>query len=649
MHNTLSHAQCGWSMVKDAFTLFWQKIGTCEVDRVSRGAHPGQSDEHAFTFGTASGAKILDHARRLNEAAGPDDAPDAGDHASHARAMIPVAPAPVDPGTARELIPYLRNAQQFTPPSRTRRAQRKLAARLRLLGERYEAWRLDASAWFAKRDLAPDLAEDIGSRRWLRGLGTMVGLGVAALACWPDLTPLEARPAMPESEAVASELRSQMILPLALGADSGRRMGPTQAVIPLKSAPERPQIQMLVTLAPGDSFAGMLRRAGVAGEDIDRAAALVGQAVAVGDIQPGTQMDLILGRRPAPGQPRPLDSLSFRARFDLELALTRPGVGESNPDGTPVVPSGPLALQRKVIRVDETPLRVRGQVGSSLYRSMRQAGVPASAVQEYLKALDAQIDMDREVRPGDEFDIIIAYRRAATGERQAGQLLYAGIDRGGLPRTQLMRWGSEGRFYEASGVGEQRRGLLAPVPGAITSNFGMRRHPILGYMRMHAGVDFQARYGTPIVAVSDGRVRSAGRAGGCGIAVMLDHGGGLSTRYCHMSRMAVAPGMNVRRGQVIGYVGSTGLSTGSHLHYEMYRGGRVINPASVQFVSRALLSGTELIDFRMQLNRLKQVEVGAALKDLEPQGGEVKEPVREIEKAGTPRIGARSGALNATL
>jgi len=596
---------------------------------------------------------MLDHARRLDEAAEPDgapgDVPDRGDDASQGRALVPVPPAPVDPETARDLLSYVRNSRKLAPPTRTRQAQRKLAARLRGLGEGYEAWRLDASAWFAKLDLAPDLAEEIGSRRWLRGLGTMVGLGVVALACWPDLTPLEARPAMPESEMVASELRSQMILPLALGADSGRRMGPTQAVIPLKSAPERPQIQMLVTLAPGDSFAGMLRRAGVAGEDIDRAAALVGQAVAVGDIQPGTQMDLILGRRPAPGQPRPLDSLSFRARFDLELALTRPGVGEINPDGTPVVPSGPLALQRNVIRVDETPLRVRGAVGSSLYRSMRQAGVPASAVQEYLKALDAQIDMDREVRSGDEFDIIIAYRRAATGERQAGQLLYAGVDRGGLPRTQLMRWGSEGRFYEASGVGEQRRGLLAPVPGAVTSNFGMRRHPILGYMRMHAGVDFQARYGTPIVAVSDGRVRSAGRAGGCGIAVMLDHGGGLSTRYCHMSRMAVAPGMNVRRGQVIGYVGSTGLSTGAHLHYEMYRGGRVINPATVQFVSRALLSGTELIDFRMQLNRLKQVEVGAALKDLEPQPSEVKEPVREIEKVGTPRIGARSGALNTTL
>ena len=579
---------------------------------------------------------MLDHARKLTDAGADEGTHEADAVPSQARALVPVN-APVDPETARELLPYLRNSRKLAPPTFAQQMRRRIAARLAAYGQGYEAWRLDASRWFDRLDLAPDLAEDIGSRRWLRGLGTMVGLGAVALAFWPDLTPLEARPAMPVGEEVDSEMRSQMILPLALGADSGRRMGPTQAVVPLKSAPERPQIQMVVTLAPGDSFASMLRRAGVAGEDIDRAAALVGQAVAVGDIQPGTQMDLELGRRTAPGQPRPLDSLSFRARFDLELALTRPGVGEVNPDGTPVIPSGPLALQRNVIRVDETPLRVRGMVGSSLYRSMRAAGVPASAVQEYLKALDAQIDMDREVRPSDEFDIILAYRRAATGERQAGQLLYAGVDRAGKSRTQLMRWGSEGRFYEASGVGEQRRGLLAPVPGAVTSNFGMRRHPILGYMRMHAGMDFKASYGTPIVAVSDGRVTAAGRAGGCGIAVRLEHGGGLSTRYCHMSRMAVNTGMQVRRGQVIGYVGSTGLSTGPHLHYEMYRGGRQVNPASVQFVSRALLSGTELIDFRRQLIKLKEIEVGAALKDLAPAPGEVREPVREIEKVDAAR------------
>ena len=576
---------------------------------------------------------MLDHARNL------DDLPVAeggADDPAQGRALVVAQsgaePGAIDPETASDLLPYLRNSKKMAPPSKAEKAKRRVLARVSGLGERYDEWKLAASRWLDGLDLAPDLAEDVGSRRWFRGLGTMVGLGALALAFWPDLTPLEARPAMPQDEEVRSELRSQMILPLALGADSGRRMGPTAQVIPLKSAPERPQIQLVVTLAPGDSFVSMLRRAGVSSGDVDRAAALVGQAVALGEITPGTQMDVLLGRRPAPGEPRPLDSLAFRARFDLELELTRPGVGETAEDGTPIIPNGLLALKRNIIRVDETPLRVRGVVGSSLYRSMRQAGVPASAVQEYLKALDAQVDMEREVRSSDEFDIILGYRRAATGERQAGKLLYAGVDRAGKPRTQLMRWGKDGRFYEASGVGEQRRGMLAPVPGPVTSNFGMRRHPILGYRRMHAGMDFKARYGTPIVAVSDARVSSAGRAGGCGIAVRLEHGSGLSTRYCHMSQMAVRPGQQVRRGQVIGYVGSSGLSTGPHLHYEMYRGGRVINPSSVAIVNRAELNGTELIDFRRQLLRLKEIEVGKALEELAPLPTEVKEPVREIEK-----------------
>ncbi len=503
-----------------------------------------------------------------------------------------------------------------------------MLSRVRNWGDRYDEWKLTAGSWFHRLDMAPDLAENIGSLRWFRGMTTMVGLGAVALMFWPDITPVSARAAIPQDPVVQNEFRSQAITPLALGADTGKRMGPTDAVIPLASAPERPRIEMISTLAPGDSFASMLRRAGVTSGDITRVSELVGQAISIGEIEAGTQMDILLGRRPPQSERRPLDALKFRARFDLELKIDRAGRDEL---GNPV---GALTLQRNVIRVDDTPLRLRGTVGSSLYRSMRAAGVPASAVQDYLKAIDAQVNMDRDVRSSDQFDIILSYRRAATGERQAGQLLYAGIERDGKPRTQLMRWGSEGRFYEASGVGEQRRGLARPVPGSVSSNFGLRRHPILGYRRMHSGMDFKASYGTPIVAVSDGRVISAGRAGGCGNAVKLQHGGNLQTRYCHMSRMAVSAGSSVRRGQVIGYVGSTGLSTGPHLHYEMYRGGRPINPSSVQFVTRAMLSGTELIDFKRQLITLKDVEPGAALEDLETMATEVEQPKREIEKIG---------------
>ena len=479
----------------------------------------------------------------------------------------------------------------------------------------------------ASLEVALDLGSDIGSRRWFRGLGTFVGLSAAALSFWPSFAPLEAAPPARINDAIRSEYRSQMILPLALGADSGRRMGATALVEPLAEAPERPRIELVATLAQGDDFDRMLRRAGLGRDDALQVVDMVGRAIPLSEIQQGTKVDIVLGRRSDPGAPRPLEELAFRARFDLELS-----VGRLDRDG-------PLTLVRKPIRVDETPLRIRGIVGDSLYRSARAAGAPASAVQAYLKTLGQQVNLDRDIRSTDTFDFILAHRRAATGERQAGQLLYAGIDRGEKPRVQLMRWGKDGQFYEASGVGEQRGGLMAPVPGRTTSRYGMRRHPILGYRRMHAGLDYKASYGTPIVAVTDGRVMSAGRAGGCGNAVKLRHGGGIDTRYCHMSRMAVRSGQSVRRGQVIGYVGSTGLSTGAHLHYEMYRGGRSVDPASVKYVTRAQLTGAELQRFRQTLETLRQVEAGAALADLAPTPNEVaaEAPLREIDKVEAPQ------------
>lgn len=499
--------------------------------------------------------------------------------------------------------------------------EKKILPRVRSWRESYDEWRLGIGHRLAEYDLAPDLAENIGSRKWFRGLGTMIGLGALAVAAWPDFAPLEARPSIEFDQTVRDEFRSQMITPLALGADSGRRSGATDQVIPLARAPERPQIDLVATLASGDSFRSTLRRAGLSSSDISQVASLVAGAMPLSEILPGTQLDITLGRRAEQGVPRPLTELSFRARFDLELEVQRTADG--------------LGLSRNAIRVDETPLRLRGRVGDSLYRSMRAAGAPASAVQAYLRALDNQISVDREVRASDEFDMIISYRRAATGERQAGQLMFAGLHRGDSSKARLMRWGSDGRFYEASGVGEQRRGLVAPVPGPISSRFGMRRHPILGYRRMHAGMDFRAAHGTPIVAVTDGRVTSAGRAGGCGIAVRLAHGNGMDTRYCHMSRMAVSRGQTVKRGQVIGYVGSTGLSTGPHLHYEVYRNGKAINPASVKFATRAQLSGRELEQFRETLRKLLTVEPGAALQDLKPLGSEEEQPRREIEKVQT--------------
>lgn len=501
--------------------------------------------------------------------------------------------------------------------------EKRVLTRFGSTADRYGQWRERVSLWFSEVDLVPDLAEDIGSARWFRGAGTMFGLAALSLVFWPDLSAVEAAPPMSIAQAERDEFRSQMIMPLALGGDTGRRMAPTSAVIPLASAPERPSVEVMATLAQGDSFVRMLQRAGVGAGEAANVAGMIASAMPLSEITPGTKVDIVLGRRTDSGQPRPLDSLAFRARFDLELALERR--------------NGALALVPRPIHVDATPLRIRGRIGPSLYRSARAAGAPATAVQAYLRTLAGQMDIESSLGANDEFDLVVSYKRAATGEVEAGELLYAGVIRGGKPRVQLMRWGKDGVFYEASGMGEQKSGLLAPVPGRVSSNYGMRRHPILGYKRMHAGMDFKAAYGTPIYAVTDGTVQFAGRHGGHGNFVKLSHGGGLGTGYAHMSRISVRSGQQVRRGQVIGYVGSTGLSTGPHLHYEMYRNGKTVNPASVQFVTRATLSGKELAAFRAQLSQLQQIQPGAALASLVPAAETSETPGREIDRVQRPR------------
>lgn len=493
------------------------------------------------------------------------------------------------------------------------------------LRTRLGQWKRELEAWCHHVELAPDLATDIGSPRWYRGLATLFGLSAAAIAFWPSFS-VEAATPTPVNRQIRDEFRSQTIAPLALGADSGRHMGAGPLVRPLGSVPERPTIQLVSTLGQGDSFQRMLERAGVGAADISQVAGLVAQAVPVGQIASGTQFDITLGKRPAEGAPRALDQMDFRARFDLDLSIERTG--------------GRLAVIRHPIAVDETPLRIRGTVGSSLYRSARNAGAPIGAIQDYLRAIDKYLSLESDISSDDAFDIIVSYKRSAKGEREVGNLLYAGIERDGKPRLQLMRWGGDGQMFAASGLAETRSAAIGmPVAGHMTSGFGMRRHPILGYVRMHAGIDFGAAYGSPIYAVGDGIVSFAGRHGGHGNYVRIDHGGGIGTGYGHMSRIAVMGGTRVRAGQVIGYVGSTGLSTGPHLHFEAYRDGRIVNPMSLRFASRPQIDGRQRDDFKRRMNALLAIEPGAALGNFARAADEEVGAQREIDRLAPKKAG----------
>ncbi|MFK4874433.1 M23 family metallopeptidase [Novosphingobium sp. ZW T3_23] len=482
---------------------------------------------------------------------------------------------------------------------------------------RLARWKHGLERWCHDVEIAPDLACDIGSRRWFRGLATMLALGTAALAMVPDFSAVEA--ATPLVDRSRDEYRSQTISPLALGADSGRHMGASPLVRPLAKVPERPSIQLVSTLGQGDGFGRMLGRVGVGGADLAQITRLVSAAVPVDDLASGTRFDITMGQRPAPGAPRALASMDFRARFDLDLSVER------GPGG--------LALVRHPIHVDQTPLRIRGSVGSSLYRSARNAGAPVGAIQDYLRAIDKYLSLEGDIASQDQFDLVVAYKRSAKGEREVGELLYAGLEHGGKPKLQLLRWGKSGEMIASSAL-TQARGAPggAPVAGRVTSPYGKRRHPILGFVRMHAGIDYGARYGSPIYAVADGVVNFAGRHGGHGNYVRLAHGGGLDTGYGHMSRIAVSRGTRVKAGQVIGYVGSTGLSTGPHLHFEAYRGGRTINPSGLRFVSRPRIDGKEKDAFRARLNAMLGVQPGEALAPIDAPVEAQPDSMREIDR-----------------
>lgn len=476
--------------------------------------------------------------------------------------------------------------------------------------------RLDWRAWiehhFHRLDLVHDLAEDIGSVRWYRGFASMLALAVAALASWPDFSAVEAATTVRADQAVRDEFLNQTITPLAFGGAGGRRMRASSAVVPLASVPERASMQLVATLGEGDSFGRMLQRAGVGAYDAALASDIVAAVMPLGEMKPGTRFDVTLGQRIAPGEPRQLDKLSFRARFDLDLAVERQG--------------GSLTIAKHPVAVDATPLRIRGTVGASLFRSARAAGAPMKAIEQYLQTIAAHISLDGDIAPTDQFDMIVSYKRSAGGENEVGDLSYAGLERDGKPIAQLVRW-KDGQFVDAATMNQPQvmagggmGGMIQPVNGRMTSPYGLRRHPILGYVRMHSGIDFGASWGSPIFAVNDGVVSFAGRHGGHGNYVRLEHGGGIGTGYGHMSRIAVSSGAHVQAGQVIGYVGSSGLSTGPHLHYELYQNGRTVNPMSVSFTFRTAGIGKgELDAVKGKIAALKKVAPGAALQKFAPK------------------------------
>uniref|UniRef100_UPI0012E32C62 peptidoglycan DD-metalloendopeptidase family protein n=1 Tax=Sandarakinorhabdus oryzae TaxID=2675220 RepID=UPI0012E32C62 len=367
----------------------------------------------------------------------------------------------------------------------------------------------------------------------------------------------------------------------------------SRQVRPLAEAPERPRVERSVTIGRRGLTAA-LRNAGVGASDMADITRLLAGLNPGG----GERAELVLGRRETKAVPRPLEHLALRAAFDLKVEINRSDSG--------------LVLKRIPIAVDSTPLRVSAAVGGNLSRALRSAGIPGTQAAEFIKQMRHVVDFQRGLGKSDRFDIIIEQDRAETGEVRHGKLLFGALSRRGKDPVEIGRF--EGEYYLASGEGVKRGLMRTPVDGArMSSGFGMRLHPVLGYSRMHKGVDFNASSGDPIMAAGGGTVSFAGWHGGHGKYVMIRHNKDLATAYAHMSRIDVKPGQRIAQGQRIGAVGSTGLSTGPHLHYEIWLRGQAVNPVSLRFIGGAELSGRSLNEFQRQMNRWRALQsTGAA-------------------------------------
>lgn len=245
-----------------------------------------------------------------------------------------------------------------------------------------------------------------------------------------------------------------------------------------------------------------------------------------------------------------------------------------------------------------------GSIKSSLFESAQSAGIPAPVIIAMIHALSYDVDFQRDIQSGDTFDVMFeAYYDTKGKLVRNGDMLYASVGLSGKP-IAMYRFENDGgtvEYFNEKGESVKKALLKTPVDGAkITSGFGMRNHPILGFTKMHKGVDFGVPTGTPIQAAGDGTLEMAGFNGAYGNYVRIRHGNGYATAYAHMSRIAAGmkTGKRVGQGQIIGFVGATGRATGPHLHYEVLQGNAQINPLSVKMPTNVKLAGRDMDRFR---------------------------------------------------
>ena len=249
------------------------------------------------------------------------------------------------------------------------------------------------------------------------------------------------------------------------------------------------------------------------------------------------------------------------------------------------------------------------RIYQSIYETGLRNQVPRPILDDVIRVFSYDVDFQRRVQPGDSFEVLF---EDESGESK-NDVLYTALTVGGETKRYFRFQAPDDNvvdYYDETGKSAKKFLVRKPVTdGLMRSGFGVRRHPILGYMKMHTGIDWAAPNGTPIYASGNGNIEKVGWESGYGKYVRIRHANGYQTAYGHMSAFArgMQPGVRVHQGQIIGYVGSTGLSTGPHLHYEIMVNGRFVDPMRIKLPRGRVLEGPILAGFDHERDRLETI------------------------------------------
>ena len=366
-----------------------------------------------------------------------------------------------------------------------------------------------------------------------------------------------------------------------------------------RESTSRATFEKILTLQSGDTLASLLKRGGFSSREAANVIALMQQRINVRRLQIGMSFAIAYRTESQSGELTPVGvHFKDKSNFDHYLVFDD-------------------ALSwfafRTVRPVQRYLVYASGTIENNIYNAVEDQDVPNAALDEFIRVLGFSVDFQREVRSGDQFELL--YEREIdqlTGEDlNTGTLHYAGLRLSGDTMSFFRFENSDGivGWYDRDGQSAVRTLMRTPIAGAkLSSKYGMRRHPVTGYNAMHRGIDFAAPKGTPIIAAGSGVVQKSGWFGNYGRYVRIRHTGRYATAYAHMTRIAdgVTAGARVRQGQIIGYVGSTGRSTGPHLHYEVLVNNKQVNPLTVKLPSGEGLESEELEDFATIVDSIEQ-------------------------------------------